>query len=1257
MKKCVAYLLVFAFAVLYLASGLNAQTVKGVITGTVTDPSGASVPGASVTITNTGTSEKQSTVTETDGSYRFSLVPPGTYVLEVKAANFAGFRDSGIVVQASQTVPVPVHLELAKGKEVIEVTEQVPLVQTATSDLATQIDRETILNAAIADRDVFSSLPYAAPTVAPGMDMSPTSGGAREAGTSYLLNGADDNDDFSAGAINIHPPLESVQDFTIKTNAMSAEYGRGAGAVVSANQVSGTNKFHGALYEFNRNATLNANDWFYDQNYNEDQGLPANEKANFPKRPKYIRNQFGGEVDGPIKKDKTFFSFAYDRIKLSATVTAAHTYVPTTAGLQFLLANAAGDGSGRASIAQAILAKYPPRTSDAPCPASADPDGVTGAAAVASDGLPAYWDNGLPNPVGCLSFTDPQNDSEHVFYGRIDHNFSANDKLSISSNIFRQKFVDVYGGGPINTSGPIHGTTTNHFHNFAVTETHVFNPRLVNELTVTHNRHYNNFLAGDGSNTVPNIFIDNQDGGCLGFNLGGPLEGGQIQGFTQDRFGATDNVSVSKGHHSLKIGGGMQHGILYRNWDLGVPGFYEFGELYKIEDGTGQSAACAIGAVITPACDQTLQADGTIANVGDETNANFAGDYDYFQETSVDPATGKKADAYRHYTYHDYYLFFQDDWKVTNRLTVNLGMRWDRFGAPSEVNGIMAQLNNLGCDISVFACVKSLRVAPASRMWPTRKRDYGPRFGFAWDPTGKGKMAIRGGYGIYYDRIFDNIWSNGAWNPPFYGLIDFENDIGDATFYDNPASIGPAYDPSIPGCQIPNAANANCIGHRVSVRLMDQRMKDSSGDNYYFGVEHQVLGGLLLRANYQGSFGRHLPMLENYNREDGIGYYNFNNGHPRLSLSPLRPNPLYTGFNYRSNSVSSNYNALVLEAQKHMGHGLEFQTSYTWSKLLDVNSELFAGCSTIGGFTAPYYYISNQRPRLSHGPASYDHRGAFKFNVTYELPFFKSQKGFAGQAFGGWSLGSLMQLYTGHPVDVFVGALGSGASTRYRARDANTFVPFGGTLLDGATVCHKAVGCHDFLLDQNGVPINLGGDYNLDGVLNDHPMFLGSSLGSVYSGGSPADGIFKDNNQIGCGEAGLPANIVTVGDPLGSAGSVAGCNAQVAGGNPSTLFGNPAYPTGATPYERFGDLGRNVFHGPKFIQMDLALSKSFKLTERVKLDFRAQAQNLTNHPDFDCVQGNLVLATFGRAQCLAQSVQGLGAPTSRIMSLGLRLAF
>src|SRR5262249_49722267 len=281
----------------------------------------------------------------------------------------------------------------------------------------------------------------------------------------------------------------------------------------------------------------------------------------------------------------------------------------------------------------------------------------------------------------------------------------------------------------------------------------------------------------------------------------------------------------------------------------------------------------------------------------------------------------------------------------------------------------------------------------------------------------------------------------------------------DSINYSNPASIGAGYDPNGPCGQIPyGPCSIDPAGKRVSVRTMDQKMKDSSSQNFYFGIERQFFGGLLLRASYQGSLGRHLPMLENYNRVDGQAYYSnmvalaqdpTATPKPSSTLSNTRPNPLYTGFNYRSNSVSSNYNALVLEAQKHMGHGLEFQTGYTYSKLLDVNSELFAGCSTIGSRTAPYYYISNTLPKLSYGRGAFDHRGAYKFSATYELPFLKAEKGFIGHALGGWSLGTFVQFYTGHPIDVHNGR------ARVRARNAS-----------GA-----------LLLDQNGAPINIGGDY------------------------------------------------------------------------------------------------------------------------------------------------------------------------------------
>ncbi len=503
-------------------------------------------------------------------------------------------------------------------------------------------------------------------------------------------------------------------------------------------------------------------------------------------------------------------------------------------------------------------------------------------------------------------------------------------------------------------------------------------------------------------------------------------------------------------------------------------------------------------------------------------------------------------------------------------------------------------------------------------MWPTYNKDIAPRIGFAWDVFGNGKMAVRGGYGIYYDRIFDNIWSNGAWNPPFYALIDFDASSSDAINYSNPNSIGTAYNPNGPKGPIPYP------GKRVSVRTMDQNMHDSSGQNFFLGVERQFLGSFLFRVNYQGSMGRHLPMLENYNRTDGQAY--------NASFSNIRPNALYTGFNYRSNSVSSNYNALVAEAQKRMGHGLQFQTGYTYSKLLDVNSELFAGCSTIGSFTAPYYYISNSRPDLSYGRAAFDHRHSYKFNVIYEVPFLKQQKGFVGHALGGWTVSSFFQLYSGHPIDVHLGSNG-----RFQAQTCNN-----------PPACTSLT----FYNDQNGIPFNIAGDYNLDNVLNDRPNFVGSNPNAVYSGKSPADGIFTDNNSIGCGFPGATSQ----GVPQAA---INYCNSQLGIGTPNSLFVNPAYPSGSTPYLRFGTLGRDVFHGPKFVQMDMALGKSFKLTESMKLDFRASAQNLLNHPSFDCVDSDLDSGTFGAAQCLAQNPSGttLGAPTSRIMSLGLRLAF
>jgi hypothetical protein len=340
--------------------------------------------------------------------------------------------------------------------------------------------------------------------------------------------------------------------------------------------------------------------------------------------------------------------------------------------------------------------------------------------------------------------------------------------------------------------------------------------------------------------------------------------------------------------------------------------------------------------------------------------------------------------------------------------------------------------------------------------------------------------------------------------------------------------------------------------------------------------------------------GRHLSQLMNLNRYDGM-YYN-------ADLSGSRPNKLYTGFNYRANNLNSEYNSMVTEVQKRFSHGLQFQFSFGWSKLMDDGSDLFTGSTTSGAYSQPYYFVSNSHSQLERGPGAFDHQKNFKVIFTYELPFFKNQNGFVGRVLGGWQLSAFYQGYSGHPIEVYNGRC------RY-AGDA---------------------------LDSNGIVENIGGDYNLDNACNDHPVFVGSSVSAAYSHANPADGIFTDNNLIGCGFAGSQS----------SASAIQACNANFGVTTPNTLFVNPPG-TGV----HFGSLGRNVFRGPWFNGLDGAVMKNFKITERVQMQLRFEALNLDNHPNFDGIDTNLNSGNFGKAQI------DIGNATSRWLQLGARIIF
>ncbi|MGA3044240.1 MAG: TonB-dependent receptor, partial [Bryobacteraceae bacterium] len=1058
------------------------------------------------------------------GDYRFGLVPPGTYTLTTKAQGFTTKEIKRIIVDASTSVGVNVSLSVATSQTLVEVTAQESIVQTASSDLSTTIDQRFIDSMPLLTRNVFD-LTFAAPAVTQGMNFNASSGGSRESGTTNILNGADNNDNFSEGGYNITPPLESVAEFTVLTNNMSAQYGHASGALVSTIQKAGTNSFHGVAYEFNRNTDLNAADFFANRNDST--------------KPVLIRNQFGGEVDGPIKKDKTFFTFTYDRLDIHQGSTIVQA-VPTPSEQTAIQTNAG-------PMAQKYISQYSPLTSSAACPNQA-----------------AFYPDSVGS-MGCISEWDPNLTGQNSYVARIDQNFSQHDRVSFTANFQLYNNTDKFGGGYPTAAQPIPGVDNEHYHNLALVETHIFSPSLLNELTVAHNRHYSKYVEGDGTSSSAEVIIDASNFDGLGYGYG-PYEGGLVEGFVQDRWQFQDNLAWTKGKHSVKFGGGFQYGILYRNWDLGAPGYYEFA------NATGPS----------PASTGNLLASNTIGNFVNYPDSNFQNDFPYYSELSIDPTNGTAGVAYRHYIMKDDNIFVNDDWKVSKRLTVNLGLRWERYGAPTEANGKIAQFTNLdGYDP---AQVAAARVNPVSSMWTTPNHDFGPRAGFAWDVFGDGKMSMRGGFGISYDRLFDNIWSNGAWNPPYYALLDHDATAGDNIYYSIPPSTG--------GFYVPNSIPAP--GERVSVRTMDVHMRDSSVQNYYLGVERQFYHDFLLRVNYQGSMGRHLSQLMNLNRYDGMDYV--------ANLDGSRPNELYSGFNYRANNLNSEYNALVSEVQKRFSHGLQFQFSFVWSKLMDDGSDLFTGSTTSGGYSQPFYFQSNSLPQLERGPGAFDHQKNFKALFTYELPFLKAQNGFVGHVLGGWQLSSFYQGYSGHPIEVY--------SSRCKyAGDA---------------------------LDSNGIVENIGGDYNYDGVCNDHPNFVGSSIAAAYSHQTAANGIFTDNNPIGCGYAGAQS----------SQAAIAGCNAAYGVNTPNSLFVNPPG-TGI----RYGQLGRNVFRGPWFNGFDAALMKNFRVTEAVKAQFRFEAINADNHPNFDGITTDVSSGGFGKANIL------IGNAISRNMQLGLRIMF
>jgi outer membrane receptor protein involved in Fe transport len=1232
--RCSCLLALIAFAL-----PAPSQVQNGEFTGLITDPSGAIVNQARVMIHNIGTGFKLEVRSNEHGVYKGGELIVGQYQISVQMSGFRTATSGALMLNAGTVVRADFTLQIGARDQIVEVSDAALEVNTENSRLSETVDSTMIANLPLNGRNVYDLIQYApgATNVRGVMfenGANTVVNGVRENFNGFLINGVS-NKSLSGGPIN-QPIQDTVQEFQLVTLNNSAEFSNSAGAITSLVTKSGTNQLHGSAWEYFRNDALDANPFF--ANHDPD-------PANRPKTPLHL-NQFGGTVGGPIMKNKLFLFGAYQGDRF-LTSSPAPVQVESS---QFRNASIAAFPD---SVAALLYKSFPPATQGTPlmtlrdyvtggfsesgfssfaqylCPSSLDPNGFDSSAAVALSNRFAHLFgveqtdidqmNAL-NKDGCSGgspFGSPQagefnrddafleeaisvNKSQvegNLFNGneaslRLDFNAGPKDRLFSQFNWARS--TNRYIGGVHNFRGflnPSKVTTPN----FQFSYIHTFSPTVLNEFRAGY--------AGSGNDIsvdlpgVPGIGFDDGTQGFGSYN-------GYPQTFHENIYTYADMVSVNYGKHSIKAGIDVRRNIENSNFNVGRPSYYFFDSLF------------------------------------------FATDAPYVEFAGIDPGftehtTAQLETSIRHWRNWEVGAYFQDDWKVGRRLTLNLGLRYDIFTRHTELNNLSTTFlkgpgMNLIDNITTGAgqikdasipCPGNPRAplagvcgsggfAPASALGAGDHNNFGPRIGFAWDVFGDGRTSFRGGFGLSYEGTLYNPLSNTRWNPPYYsveGAVNFlGGDISHIVY--GPVGGGPAnFVGSAPPGQNSGSgvqATGNISGWDPSnphiaantAIVFPEGIRDPYVENWFLGVQHQVRAGIVIQLNYVGTAGHKLFRAEGVNRIPGArlpegtcvidtfgrklcSQVNTNRDANGFVINPVgRLNPNQGNLRVWENVGNSIYHGLQLSVQKRMSHGLQIGGNYTWSHAIDSGSTWHNGQATANGFAAGDAYTTDVTlPWLDRGNAIFDIRHRLTFNYVWQLPFFETNHSALGTVLSGWQWNGIWSFQSGAHWSPYQG--GGTASPRFDdkgtgACDPATFDP---------TQC-----------------FNVGSDYNLDGAANDRPNAIANHVDATHA--QWADGF------------NLPDGFFT-----------APCLACV------------------------GNLGRNTFVGPGYWGVDTSIFKSFQLSDRFRLQFRAEAFNIFNHTNFQL--GGATAPTAINKLDRAQFGQAGGTFNPRQLQFGLKLSF
>jgi hypothetical protein len=984
--------------VLLASLSLFGQAESGTISGTVTDSSNAVVPGATVTAVSTTTNLTRSATSGSAGEYAIPNLPPTTYNLTIEHSGFQKYsRQVNLAVGARMDVSAQLAVTGASTTVEVSASNETAVVNTETQTLSQVVTAQQITDLPTLTRNPYD-LVATSGNVTEDMQSARGAGvsinGQRSADTDILLDGGENVDLFNA-TVGQSVPLDSVQEFRVATSNYTAEYGRAGGGVVNVTTKSGTNAFHGSLYEFNRLSALAAN------TYNND--------ANGLSKDGFTRNQFGYAVGGPIVKNKLFFFSSTEWTRVRSDLTTTQSIIdpafltqpgvsPATVGFF----NAYGTQTVPSlQVLSTVNWGAANGVTSGPCPAPLPCNAPFG----------EYVAYKSPGDSGAGA---PQNTYSTV--ARVDWNISNNDTIYGRYALYSEDdfpgFINASPYAGYNTGQTLFNQSV------LINWTHVFSPSVVNSLKIAYNRltlvqplstapvsptlYTSSFatpsLPGTNGALVFPGYAETTPGAALPF--GGPQNVYQIY----------DDLSWTKGRHQFKFGGGY-----IQTRDNRTFGAYE----NAVESLTGSAAIP--DAAVALATGQLFQFQGAVYPQGQfPCSRGSSGAYVVTPSCLLNLPVGAP-DFSRNNIFNDGNAYIQDSWKATQRLTLNLGIRWEYYGVQHDSNPALDSNFYLGGGQTLFNQIRngSVQLAgkgPTNGLWASQWKNFAPRVGFAYDVFGNGTLAVRAGYGIGYERNFGNVTFNVIQNPPNYAVISVQNGVdvqqGNLPIFVN--NTGPLAGAGST-CGSPLVPPGTSCFPNPSLRAVQQNIQPAYVQFWSAAVDYQVLRNSVLSFEYTGSHGVHEYDISNLN---AAGYGSAFLGDAR---DANRLNYQYSNLNYRGSNGFNYYNGLNVKFQTNnlFNKGLYLTANYTWSHAIDNISSTFSD-----GFSGAYAlgYLDPFNPALNKGNADYDIRNRFVLSGTWNVPWGNNMSsGWERQAFGGWSFSPILNIRSGLPYSIYDG--------------------------------------------------------------------------------------------------------------------------------------------------------------------------------------------------------------------------------------------